>query len=287
MKKFKKLTLVATALFMFTAPAMAQEKLDNAQVLALVELGLGDEAIIAKINSSDSQYDLSVDNMLALKNKGVSSPVIAAMIKSQDKQNEKPPEFFAKSPDPNLPHPAGVYLLSDWLDTPEMTKINYTVSNQVKTGGFLGAALTGGIASTSLKAVIPNDSALIDSKSKKPVFYMFFDESNPSNNVNASSWSSGDAAIVTSPSEFTLISLNVKKGKREAKVGKFNFTGAKTGVLDKDQLAFDYEEIRRGVYKVTTREELKPGEYGFIFAISGDSGRGVASARVFDFTVLK
>lgn len=281
--KFK--YLVATALLIGSVPTLA-ETLNNDAIVSLVDLGLGEEAIVAKINSSDSDYKLSINDLTNLKNRGVSSKIIAAMI-SVNSAKANVITMMPESPDPMVAHPTGVYLLADWEQEPKMTRINYTVSNQVKTGGFLGAALTGGIASTSLKAVIPNDSALIDSASKNPVFYMFFDESNAEDKIQNSSWASGSASVVTSPSEFTLISLKVSKGKRQAKVGKFNFAGAKTGVLDKDQIAFDYEEVRRGVYKVFAREELEAGEYGFIFAINGDGGRGVASARIFDFTVLK
>ncbi len=281
--KFK--YIIATGLFLSSSISFA-ETLNNEAVVSLVELGLGEEAIVAKIKNSDPNYKLSIEDLTSLKNQGVSSKIIAAMI-SVDGEKSNEIIMVPESPDPMLPHPTGVYLLADWEEEPKMSRINYTVSNQVKTGGFLGAALTGGIASTSLKAIIPNASATTNSVSAKPVFYMFFDDSNSEEKIQNSNWASGSASIVTSPSEFTLISLKVKKGRRQAKVGKFNFTGAKTGVLDKDQIAFDHEEVRRGVYKVSPREELEPGEYGFIFAINGDNGRGIASARIFDFTILE
>ncbi len=281
--KFK--YIIATGLFLSSSISFA-ETLNNEAVVSLVELGLGEEAIVAKIKNSDPNYKLSIEDLTSLKNQGVSSKIIAAMI-SVDGEKSNEVIMVPESPDPMLPHPTGVYLLADWEEEPKMSRINYTVSNQVKTGGFLGAALTGGIASTSLKAIIPNASATTNSVSAKPVFYMFFDDSNSEEKIQNSNWASGSASIVTSPSEFTLISLKVKKGRRQAKVGKFNFTGAKTGVLDKDQIAFDHEEVRRGVYKVSPREELEPGEYGFIFAINGDNGRGIASARIFDFTILE
>ena len=80
-----------------------------------------------------------------------------------------------------------------------------------------------------------------------------------------------------------------KKDRREARVGSLNIAGSKTGVMDKDRIAFSYEQIVPYVYKITPDGDLEPGEYGFLFALVGGAGPGlsggVAGARVFDFTV--
>ncbi len=163
-----------------------------------------------------------------------------------------------------------------------MTRIDASASNQAKTGGILGYALTGGIASMSVKASIPGDTARNRADSTKPVFYMFFDESNPDSARQVNTFASGSAASVSSPNEMTLIGLAKKKGRREARVGSLNIGGAKTGVMDKDQIAFDYDMIRPGVLKVTPKTTLTSGEYGFIYAISGGAAGGALTARMID-----
>jgi hypothetical protein len=50
------------------------------QIIMLTQTGIGDEAVIAKIRNTDTHMDLSVDQMLELKKKGVSSPVLAALL---------------------------------------------------------------------------------------------------------------------------------------------------------------------------------------------------------------
>ncbi len=90
---------------------------------------------------------------------------------------------------------------------------------------------------------------------------------------------------VSSPSEFTLIRLIRKDGRREARVGSMNIGGAKTGVMDKDRIAFDYKMVRPGVFKVAATGPLTPGEYGFIFALNGGGAGGALTARIFDFSV--
>ncbi|WP_159648049.1 hypothetical protein [Sphingorhabdus sp. 109] len=277
--------LVVPILALLTAvPAMA-ETLSNDTVLSMIGLGLGDEAIVAKIRTSDSEYDLSIDSMVSLKNQGVSSAVIAAMIEAQESNKASAPAMAPDSPDPMVPHPAGVYLLDETGEAARMVRIDSTISNQAKTGGILGYAITGGLASMSVKASIPNETARAGTDSQTPVFYMFFDESNPDTVVQASSWQSGSAQTINSPNEFTLIKLKQKKGRREARVGSMNIGGTKVGVMDKDQHQFDYEIVRPGVYKVVAQEVLEQGEYGFIYALNGGAAGGALTARIFDFTI--
>jgi hypothetical protein len=76
-----------------------------------------------------------------------------------------------------------------------------------------------------------------------------------------------------------------KAGRREARVGSLNIGGAKSGVMDSDRIPFDYEMIRPGVYKVTPKQALLAGQYGFIYALSGTGTAGVMTARIFDFAV--
>src|SRR3546814_2570283 len=68
-----------------------------------------------------------------------------------------------------------------------MIRIDPTVSSQTKTGGIFGYALTGGIASLSMKSVLPNATARIRANTSKPVFYFYFDEANARYAQNAAS----------------------------------------------------------------------------------------------------
>lgn len=265
------------------SPAFASETLTNDTVVTLVSSGIGDDAVIAKIKASSVKFDLSTAQLIALKGKGVSGPVLAAMLSAGNPAAGNA-VLSIDSADPMVPHPAGVYLLGGGA-TPRMSRIDATVTSQAKTGGIFGYALTGGIASMSIKAAIQNDSAKTKSSSGTPTFYFFFDESNPETRQNLS-WSSGTASVVTSPNEFTLVRLNPKKGRREARVGSMNIAGAKTGVMDSDRIAFDFEMVRPGVYKVTPQKTLAAGEYGFIQSITGGGSGGALTARIFDFAVL-
>lgn len=285
MRKFALLSAIAGTML---ATPLSAETLTNETVVTLVKAGLGDDAIVAKISASEQQFDLSTDQLIMLKKAGVSDAVIAAMVKSTLPVTEEvsaKPKLSMNSPDPMVPHPSGVYLFQDWGGPAKMLRIDPTVTNQAKTGGILGYALTGGIASMSIKAAIQNESARTKIVGAQPSFYFFFDESNPDAPV-ASSWLSGSTSVVTSPNEFSLVRLMPKKGRREARVGSVNIGGAKTGVMDKDRLNFNYEMVRPGVFKVTPTTPLTTGEYGFISSFAGGGQAGAMTARIFDFSVM-
>lgn len=277
MKNFQ--TLIMLAVLSAAAPISANEAaFSTDSIVKLVKSGLGDEAVIAKIRADDISLDLSVDQMIALKDQGVSSAVIAALI---EPRGPSAPVMSLDSPDPMVPHPAGVYFLSGTGEAARMVKMNPTVSNQAKTGGIWGYALTGGLASMSIKATIPNETAKIRT-SVRPVFYFFFDQSNDVQASNA--WEGGANVSVTSPAEFSLVALTQKKGRREARVGSTNIGGAKIGVMDKDRIPFDYTEVRPGVFRVEATNIPGAGEYGFMFALNGAGAGGALTARIFDFS---
>lgn len=277
------------ALALAASPAQA-ETLNNDTVVALVSAGLGDEAVIAKIDGSAAQFDTSTGALIALKNAGVSSAVIARMIAAGTAATVSANAAMSvDSPDPSVPHPAGVYMLADWLTPAKMAVIDATTSNQTKSGGFLGYALTGGIASMNFKTSIPNAHARVETSQPRPTFYFYFDQANQSlsNGARDGFWAAGS---VTSPAQFSLVRFDVKKSSREAKVGSFNIGGAKSGVMDKDRIPFTYTMVAPGVYEARPEQALPAGEYGFLYSASTGGGVGIAgvgamTSRIFDFSI--
>lgn len=282
MKFSVSLRCVAACLALSLASAAHAETLRNEDVVALLEAGLGEEAVIAKIETSEGHFDTDTNTLLALRAQGVPSPVLAAMLKSANGTVR----YDDTSPDPTVAHTPGFYMMDDSSGQTRMKKIDPLASTQTKTGGILGYAFTGGIASASIKAVLPGETAAAQTGNRRPTFYVFFDP--PGGNQSAI-FSTGFGNAVITPNEFSLVDLMEKKDRREARVGSLNIAGSKTGVMDKDQIPFSYEQAAPYVYKITPDRELEPGEYGFLFALVGGAGPGlsggVAGARVFDFTV--
>src|SRR3546814_6368397 len=87
--------LCAMMLVMSSAQAAA-ETLNNQMVIDLTKAGLGDEAIVAKIEETASNFDLSTTPMIDLKAKGISRAGIAAMIRSSNGSNAPDKESWAE-----------------------------------------------------------------------------------------------------------------------------------------------------------------------------------------------
>lgn len=88
---------------------------------------------------------------------------------------------------------------------------------------------------------------------------------------------------VSSPNDFFLVKLKEKKDSREIVVGKSNNVSSSQGIDDKQKIAFKYQKIKKGFYKVVTESKLEKGEYCFMFA-SASLYEGVVR-KVFDFSV--
>jgi hypothetical protein len=93
---------------------------------------------------------------------------------------------------------------------------------------------------------------------------------------------------VTSPNEFSLIHFDVSGGHRQAVLSQFSLTGIKSGVMDKAKVSFSYTDVLPGVFKVTPDDDLRPGEYGFVYSTTGAGTGfgGMLGARIFDFAVV-
>lgn len=67
--------------------------------------GLSEGVIVAKIKSSQNNFDLSTDKIVSLKTAGVSDKVIEAMIQSQSQVGNTPPPSQGNPFDPNYYNP--------------------------------------------------------------------------------------------------------------------------------------------------------------------------------------
>lgn len=121
---------------------------------------------------------------------------------------------------------------------------------------------------------------------RQPVFYAFFDESVPRGlSGSSSTWASGVGTVTSSPSEVTLVRFEEKSGRRTARVGKMDIVGVQQGMAEKDQIPSNSEEVPPGVFRLTLKQPLAPGEYGFVQALQGSAQGAGITIRVFDFGV--
>ena len=122
-------------------------------------------------------------------------------------------------------------------------------------------------------ADLSGSESMMKFNEKNPVFYFYFD-----NNVMNRG---ADWFEVSSPKEFMLVKLEVKKGNRFFRVGSSSYgyatDNSKSGIQQKDQIPFEYVLISDGIYKITLKNSFKKGEYCFVLASN--------TRKVFDFGV--
>lgn len=256
------------------------KRLTNQDVIGMVQLGLSDDVVIAKIRSASAagadavSFDTSVDGLKALKAANVSDNVIKVMINPASEPPSSPHAAGAAAPNPNLPPPeVGVY----WKDGANFALIPGQAMSQAKVGGRAGSFLTDGIRNQHWDAVLEGSTSANRVKERRPVFYLYVPEG-------------------YSASDYALIRLNKKGARREFQVGSFGgVTGGKSGVKRDKEVPFGAEHVAVRTYKLTLEEDLKPGEYGFFMgsgqstsmsgAMGGNRSGGIAAGRIYDFTI--
>lgn len=120
-----------------SSPALTPQEgdIDNARVIEMCKLGLDDEIVIAKIKTGHTKFALADNDLVALKQAGVSGKVIAAMLEASVL---KDPRVVIDG------NPAPLHTLG-----------------QAKVGGRLGSSLSLGIKSVKSKAYLQGQHAAI------------------------------------------------------------------------------------------------------------------------------
>jgi hypothetical protein len=265
----------------------AQQTLNNDSVIKLVKAGLSEDLIISMISTSPGAYDASADGIVALKASGASDKIVATVIvkastpstSSAPAAGTPPPVVSADPDDPASKHDVGVYLVStDHEGKRKMIFIDRAGEAGVKTANVAGMAFSYGIAKAKLKAEIPGAHAPTRARDTRPIFYMYFPEM-------SGLGSFGGTDMISSPNQFSLLSLEEKKERRETQIAKMGFASQNVGADEKKQIMFASERIRSGMYKVTPKQDLKAGEYAFIMATQGAGRATGTTVVIYDFGI--
>lgn len=288
-------------------PATQREVLTNAAVIELVKMGLDEQTIIEKIRQSTRGFDTSVAGLRALKAAGISDAIIREMMGvraaptttnnaaspavNTTNAGQPPPVANAANVAPTVAANAsglaansallndresGVYL----LEGNALREILPTISTQSKASGFLANAMTYGIKKVKTRAKVRGGQANVVTTQRRPEFYFLFDRTYGNAGATMAGFPIADA---TSPNEFVMVVLERKGNMRQVVVGEFGGidSTATTGTRNQDIRDFSFERVRPGVFRVTPRADLEPGEYCFYYA----GGVGAATNKIFDFSI--
>jgi hypothetical protein len=261
--------------------------LTNEDVVKMVQAKLGDSLIVTKIKSSPCKFDTSTDALIKLKQAGVSDAVMQAMAEAgaTAASPSTAPAAASPSPDPNDPnaeHDPGIYYVRQNPGGRRMTQLDPTAYSGGKSGGMFKSAMTYGISKAKWKAVVRGARATTRITEARPTFFFYFEQKKGSLSYSApwGMWFSG----VSTPNQFTLARFEAKKDERDLIVGEFGAFGSSTGTRGKDVVEFDYTKVAPGIYKVTPRVGVEPGEYCFFYT-GTNTAMGMGGGQLFDFGI--
>lgn len=253
------LVLAVAALTLVTATSLtAQEVLTNESLISLKKAGFSDAILISKIRSSQTKFDVSTKGLIGLKNAGMSEQVIEAVVNAGSAP-AAPPAAAAPAPAAPAAGAAPAASRESIFNLIGGKSVELAASNaslEFNTGFF----------DSKSELVLKGRKATYRIADKKPVFY--------------STWSANDAPLV-----------RLKPGSdhddRNLKISSGSFApfggSVKYGVRSEDKVEMEAaERDSRGLFKLTPKEPLKPGEYGFVLTYGMATG---ASGRVYDFGV--
>lgn len=253
-----------------TMPAAAEEVLNNAGIIELQSLNLGDAVMIEKIKTSKCDFDTSISGLKKLKAAKISDAVIQAMIAAKTPagtgSSAASSSASANSNDPAAPHTAGVWLLQGG----KMIKIESEAAAETSSGGYIGPF---GIGKRAQTARIAKANAQLQLTERKPVFYFYIGR------VAAvgEQLGAGEFMAAQGPNEIALAQFTVRKDdkhdERLLEVSSHGAYGSSSGIDRKAIREFDAEKVAEGIYKVVPKADLADGEYAFLPIQSRGYGR--------------
>jgi hypothetical protein len=244
--------LAAMVLTFGALAAEAEKPLDNAEIVKLTKLDMGDAVIIAKINGAAAvQFATGTDDLVKLKEAGVSKAVIAAMV---DRSSAAPPKSSAGSGGASAAGASVTLVASD--SSVALTVVEGEVRTIV--APFVGmkrfinfAELTAAVRTKDHK---PSVTVATDKDPHKFFWMVKLEQDKDKEDMNRS-------IDVESPGMWG---------------------GVMSSAPDDDfMVKCDITEQKPGLWKFTPVKDLKPGEYGIYV------GKGEQTASLYGFGVDK
>lgn len=240
--------------FALSVAAFAQQVLTIESVEKMAKARLGDDVIVSMIQSQAGHYEVTPDALIALKKKGISDKVLAALA-AKSNTNATPPAAPAAPPpavaaDPYKELDTGVYRKVRLAWTPIASEaVNWKTSGGIKgliTDGTINKGVTG---------------RLIGGSSPTQMTAPFEFLIKTADGVDAT--------------DLQLVLLHDKSDGREFR------TLADGGT--QNQIGFERISIAKQTYKVLLPSKLSPGEYAFLVPglISSSAGGSVGKAYTF------
>lgn len=275
MSLLRKLLLCLLAVFVASAGLIAQNPATPAvapvvpkalsvdDVIKLSKAGLSEDTIVQKIRNGGQAFDLTPDQMIQLKNAGVSEKVMQAMLNPAAAPAATAPAATVAKPS-DLPDELGIYMrrqgTTQWVEVlPEV--VNW------KTGGVAKSIFSQGVVKGDMNGHLQGKSSATAATTTTEFMIV--------------------APEGTAITEYELLKLRENGDSREFRTvtgGVFHSSSGAT----RDVVKFDGKKVASRHYVVQLSENLKPGEYGFLppGAVASTNAAG-STGKIYSFKVLE
>ncbi len=247
-----------------TAEAPLQHKvLSNEAIVKMTHADLGDDLILQAIRVQPGDYRTGPDDLVALKNAGVSQSLISAMLAHSSGLQQHP-----------APAPVEVAPLSVNTDDPGVY-----FKNRQGSWEEVGAELVRYRDGGALKSLATNN---IIKKDENGVV------SGPKSKL---SLPLGTDCLILTPAnvegvEYVILRFRPKGDRREFRVKTGNVFHSETGT-DRDALDIPVHKVSQHLYGFTVPHDLQKGEYG-VLAPGGASTPGISHAgKIYTFSITE
>ena len=246
--------------------AVAQEPLNNDAIVKMVKSGLGESLVVSMVQNQPGKYSLTPDDLVSLKEVGVSENILAAMVNKGSGTSGgssavvAPPN--APALDPDLPQgiDIGAYYKKggNWEEMlPEV--VNW------KTGGVLKHIATAGVVKGDVNGHI--QGAHSRNSLKSPIEVLIY---------------TPEGVSIT---EYQLVHLHENPDNREFRT----VTGGvmhEEGGATRDLIPFEGKKAASRMYKVVL-PTLGAGEYGFLPPGAFGSANSASIGKMFTFRLIE
>lgn len=265
--------------------------LRNQDVIDLYAGGVSRDVITKKIQYSESDFSLTTEALIELKNAKVPDPLVKVMMvpKRATLQSSNPNLIAGVlAPHPDFPIPVrskfgtpGLYYEEYKNNQPKYEELEPTTTNQNKSGG-LGEAVansaTRGLSGTTQRVGLANPSANFIIEDNRPVFYFVF-SGTTRKNINEVAESIFDG--VASPNDFTLMRVKPNNRGREFVIGRETSVSSSSG-FSEGAVPFRFKKISNVLYKIYFDQEIAAGEYAFFY---NKGSEFTSSLKLYDFSL--
>lgn len=256
------LSIFIINLSLHTAFAQDTEVLTNNTIIKMVKAKLGEDVIINKIKNSKTNFDLSTDGLIMLKEAGISDTIISAM---QNPQAGQPPA----QPSKEMTAVSSAEMLIN--QSGKLVEMEY-VAGFTKILGSSMWAVPFSTPKVRFVIMASGEHAAFRINEKNPVFYT---KLHPS-----------DIGLV----KFDTDTYNKKPVRYVLRVGEMWQTSGQAAGPAQSNIDFDFKKESNRLYKITMKAPLENGEYGIIASKGDNTGNPwnpSASYKIFDFAVVK